>query len=157
MHLSILILLLTKVLSTLALPAASNDTSTLSIATYSRNGCQGTRSLHENITYNHIFNGVFSSHALNRDLESTEQLIFGTTYYGNVTVQSISTMRGCNNWKFYILAENFVLRSRAGALSSPDLQKTNGAGDGLRRTPELGIILLLVAGFWGYYVLAVAE
>ncbi|KAI4219225.1 MAG: hypothetical protein LQ349_008417 [Xanthoria aureola] len=157
MHLSILFLLLTQTLSTLALPAASNGTSTLSIATYPSNYCRGSPAVHENITYNHIINGDFSSHRLGRDLESTEQLIFGT-YYGNATVEGEDRMSGCHSWQLHLMAANFVLRGRAGALSSPDLgvQKSDGAGDGWRRRPELGIIVLL-AGFCGYYVLAVAD
>ncbi|KAI4107865.1 MAG: hypothetical protein LQ339_002475 [Xanthoria mediterranea] len=148
MHLSTILLHLTQVLSTLALPAASDGTPTLTVTTYPDPSCKRSPSINKEVRYNHIYNGHIRSYHLTKDLKPTDQLIFG-----DAGVDGEGMKNGCHD--LGTEAGDFVLRGRASALSSPDLgvRKSDGVGDGLRRTPELGIILL--AGFCGYYVLAV--
>ena len=146
MHLSIL-LFLTQTLSTLALPATSDGTLTLTITTYPDPSCKGSPSINNEVHYNHIYNGHIRSYHLSTDLKRTDRLIFGHT-----GVEAEGMKNGCHD--LGTEARDFVLKSKASALSSPDLgvRKSDAAGDGLRRISGLGIILR--AGFCGY-VLAV--
>ena len=129
MHLSILLLLLTQVLSTLALPSASDGTLTLTITTYPDPSCKGSPSINKEVHYNNIYNGHMRSCYLSKDLKRTDQLIFG-----DAGVEGEGMKNGCHD--LGTEARDFVLRSKASALSSPDLgvRKSDAAGDGLRRT-----------------------
>lgn len=103
MHLSI-ILLLTQVLSILA----------LTVTTYTNPSCKGSHSVRQNVHYNRIYDGQVRSYRLSKDLERTDQLIFGDT-----GVEGEGRKNGCHD--LGTEAQDFVLRSKAGALSSPDL------------------------------------
>lgn len=104
------ILLLTHLLSTLALPT-SQPTPGLTIKTYPLASCKGTPSTHPDTASYELFEEdvPIRSYRLSKDLKPTDQLMFM-----DVVVEGDDKKEGCHD--LGIEALNFVLRSTATAL-----------------------------------------